>query len=143
MATKGATIHHRCREKLMKTAEDIESYLIQLDAQFESIKEGVWLVKDLGPDLVISITDTLLVFRMKVMEIEKIPATQREAFFKKLLQLNTTEMVHGAYGLEHNFVVITDALQLENLDLNEFQATLDDIGMAASNHYSDLSTYTA
>jgi hypothetical protein len=52
-------------------------------------------------------------------------------------------MLHGAFGLENNSVVVTAALQLENLDLNELQATLDDIGMAASDHYTAISKFVA
>ena len=40
-------------------------------------------------------------------------------------------------------VVIIDALELENLDFNEFQAVIDDISMAVSKHYPDLSKFRA
>ena len=39
-------------------------------------------------------------------------------------------MVHGAFGLEGETVVVIHALELENLDLNEFQAVVDDMSMA-------------
>ena len=34
-----------------------------------------------------------------------------------------------------------DALQLENLDFNEFQAVIDDFAMAVSKHYPVLSKF--
>jgi hypothetical protein len=77
---------------------------------------------------------------MKVMEL---PQGKREALYETLLGLNTTEMVHGAFGIESSAVVITDALQLENLDFNEFQAVIDDITMAISKHYPVLSKFRA
>ncbi len=124
----------------MRNAEDIESYLIQMEAQFEAVGDGVWVIKDIGPGLVLSIADSVLVFRMKVMEAGAVPAAQREKLFRKLLELNAEEMLHGAYGLEASgAIVVTDALQLQNLDYNEFQATVDDIGMAVRNHYPELS----
>jgi hypothetical protein len=49
--------------------------------------------------------------------------------------------MHGAYGLEGDKIVLTDALQLENLDFNEFQATIDDITLAVADHYSRLAKY--
>jgi Tir chaperone family protein CesT len=55
--------------------------------------------------------------------------------------LNATEMMHGAYGLEGGKIVISDALQLENLDFNEFQATIDDITLAVADHYSRLAKF--
>jgi hypothetical protein len=128
----------------MKNAEDIESYLNHMEAQFEAVGDGIWVVKDIGPGLVLSIADSVLVFRMKVMDAGTVPAAQRERLFRKLLELNAEEMLHGAYGLESDgSIVVTDALQLQNLDYNEFQATVDDIGMAVNNHYPELSSFTA
>jgi hypothetical protein len=48
-------------------------------------------------------------------------------------------MVAGAYGLEDNAVVIVDSLQSENLDYNEFQASIDAIAYAVHDHYAELS----
>jgi Tir chaperone family protein CesT len=50
-------------------------------------------------------------------------------------------MVHGAFGLEGDSVVIVHALELENLDLNEFQAVIDDMTMAVVKHQPILSRY--
>ena len=47
-------------------------------------------------------------------------------------------MVAGAYGLEEDNVVIVDTLQSENLDFNEFQASLDAIAMAVREHYEEI-----
>ena len=64
-----------------------------------------------------------------------LPAAGREALYRTLLALNTTEMVHGAFGLEGDAVVVVHALELENLDFNEFQAVIDDMSMAVAKHY--------
>ncbi len=50
-------------------------------------------------------------------------------------------MVHGAYGLEGDTVVIVHALEMENLDLNEFQAVIDDMSMAVAKHQPQLAQY--
>jgi len=52
-------------------------------------------------------------------------------------------MVHGAFGLEGDAVVIVHALELENLDLNEFQAVIDDVSMAIAKHFPTLSRWSA
>jgi hypothetical protein len=128
----------------MKNAEDIESYLVNMEAQYEAVGDGIWVIKDIGPGLVLSIADSVLVFRMKVMEVGGVDTRRREELFRKLLELNAEEMLHGAYGLESGgAVVVTDALPLENLDYNEFQATVDDIGLAVRNHYPELSSFIA
>ena len=38
-------------------------------------------------------------------------------------------------------VVISDALQLENLDYNEFAATVDDITLAVASHHGRLAKF--
>ncbi len=127
----------------MKSAEDIESFLIQMESQYESLGPDIWVVRDLGPEMVISIAGPVLVFRTKVMNEDRVPEKRREELYRKLLELNATEMIHGAYGLEEGSVVVTDALQLENLDFNEFQAVLDDVSMAVTNQYRTLSVLAA
>ena len=64
-----------------------------------------------------------------------LPRADREALYRTLLSLNTAEMVHGAFGLEGDAVVIVHALDLENLDFNEFQAVIDDVSLAIARHY--------
>jgi hypothetical protein len=137
------SFHSRETEKLMKTAEDIESYMIQMGVQFETLGDGVWMIRDIEPGMVLSIADSVIAFRIKVMALDQVPQARREELYRSLLELNAGDMLHGAYGLEQGAVVVTDALQLENLDYNEFQATVDDMGMAVRNHYPTLSQFIA
>jgi hypothetical protein len=122
----------------MKSAEDIESYLLRMGSAYETIKPGIWIVKIDGSDLVISMAGPVVAFRLKVMAL---PSHGREELYRTLLSLNTTEMVHGAFGLEADTVVVVHALELENLDLNEFQAVVDDMSMAVAKHHSTLSRF--
>ena len=123
----------------MKSREDIESYLMKTAMTYDQLGPELWNVKPEGNEnLLISIAGPVVVFRIKVMDL---PAGGREKLYEALLKLNTTEMVHGAFGIEGSAVVITDALQLENLDFNEFQAVIDDISMAISKHYPVLSKF--
>lgn len=126
----------------MKTAEDIESYLIRMDSNYDAVGENIWVVKEGGADLVASIAGPVLVLRVKLLELERVEDSRKEEFFKTLLELNASEMLHGAYGLEEGVVVATDALELENLDFNEFQASLDDLTLAVSKHYPVLNKFT-
>jgi hypothetical protein len=123
----------------MKTAEDIESFLLRASVPYETVKPGLWLVQigDYGR-LAVSMAGPVLAFRVKVLDG---PKQGREDLYRTLLQLNTTEMVHGAFGLEGDAVVIVDALELENLDFNEFQAVIDDMSMAVTKHHPNLSRY--
>ncbi len=120
------------------SAEDVESYLLRMGVAYETVNPGLWLVKTDGPPLAVSIAGPVVAFRLKVMDL---PKSGREELYRTLLSLNTTEMVHGAFGLEGEAVVIIHALELENLDLNEFQAVIDDMSMAVAKHQSNLARF--
>jgi hypothetical protein len=124
----------------MKTAADVQSYLLRLEMPTEEPREGTWLIRGLdGIDyFVITLAGPVVVFRVKVMEV---PRHHREDLFRTLLELNASEMMHGAYGVEGDNVVISDALQLENLDYNEFAATVDDIALAVASHVGRLAKF--
>jgi hypothetical protein len=121
----------------MKSAEDIESYLLRMGMTYEKMQPGIWVLTANGTPLVVSIAGPVVAFRLKVMDVPP-PGPGREELFRKLLSLNTTEMIHGAYGLEGEAVVVVHALELENLDLNEFQAVVDDMSMGVAKHQAQL-----
>lgn len=125
----------------MRTIEDVERYLIELDTPYEVLGEGIYRLTDDVEDvddIIVLCTAPLVIFSVRLM---KVPANNKEAFYQKLLELNATELVAGAYGIDGDDVVITDTLQLENLDFNEFQASIDSLVMAIHNHYPVLSKF--
>jgi hypothetical protein len=119
----------------MKTNDDLESYLIELDIPYEQLGEGVWLCHVGAADIVIAHASPLVVFRVKMFDL---PSANKEAVFRQLLELNAQEMVHGAYGIEDQSIVLVDALEAENLDANEFRASVDSLAMAVHNHHDKL-----
>lgn len=127
----------------MRNADDVESYLIQMETPYEALGNNMWVIKGMGADRVVSIADTVVVFRMKVLELEKVAQGRKEAFYKTLLELNAGDMLHGAYGIQGDAVVISAALQLENLDFNEFQAAMEELDLAMSTHYGKLAELAA
>ncbi|HEY3352483.1 MAG TPA: hypothetical protein VGQ83_04490 [Polyangia bacterium] len=126
----------------MKTREDIESYLLRLELPYEEIGADTWMINtgDGQNNLVAKLAAPVVVFRCKIMDV---PKEHREELFHTLLVLNTTDLLHGAYGIEGDAIVLGDALELENLDFNEFQATVEDISLAVANHYTKLAKYRA
>ena len=54
-----------------------------------------------------------------------LPATNGKSadLNRRLLELNATDLVHGSYGISNGQYVLTEALELEHLDFEEFQAT--------------------
>jgi hypothetical protein len=126
----------------MVTPQDIEGYLIKMGVSYEEIGKRTWMLHDENDqldNLVVTLNDPVVLFHVKLMDIP--PDCDRLKLYETLLQLNTTDMVHGAYGLEGNAVVATDTLQAENLDFNEFQASVDAISLAIQSHYKKLSPF--
>ena len=127
----------------MRTKDDIERYLIDLDTPYEVLGEGVYKLTDDEDEsndegILVCINDPLVIFSVRLM---KVPSKNQEAFYRKLLELNASELVAGAYGISGDDVVITDTLQLENLDFNEFQASVESLALALRTHYPVLSAY--
>jgi hypothetical protein len=121
----------------MATRDEIEHYLIQTGHPFETIDTNTWVVRD-AANIVISYASPIVIFRAKLMDL---PQQRREAFFRLLLELNASEMVHGAYGLENHSIVLIDTLQAEHLDLNELQGTLDALLLAIAQDYQKLQAF--
>ena len=123
----------------MTTREDIESYLINMAVAYEELNENTFRLRTSGVDnLIVTIAGPIVVFRLKVMAL---PVKGREQLFELLLRLNNAELLHCAFGIEAESVVLGAALELENLDLNEFQAVVDDMTMAISKHLEPLSKF--
>ena len=121
----------------MATHDNIEHFLIQLEYPFESIETHMWVIRNTA-SVVVTYEPPLVVFRIKLMEI---PKSRCEEFFKLLLELNATNMIHGAYGIEGKNVVLIDTLQSEHLDFNEFQASLDALLLASTQDYQKLKAF--
>jgi len=120
--------------------EKLESFFINLDLSYEEVSDNMWIISDERNGLssvVVYAEDDLVTLRAKIMEV---PAEQREDFFEELLRLNA-EMVHGAYAIEEDSVILVDSLELPTMDLEEFQASLDSTGLALAQHLPRLAKY--
>jgi len=125
----------------MVTQNDIEIYLDDSGFSFEKVDDGLWRVE--SPDnnvdnIILSYAEPILVFRINLM---KVPGKNREAFYERLLKLNASEIPHGAFGIEDDNVVVIDTLQLENLNRNELQASVDSLAFTVTQYYTELKSY--
>jgi len=119
----------------------IEQYLIDLMYNYQELKPNLWLLEDAEYNLegmLIMYAEPLVIIRVQVMNA---PKKNQLEFFTKLLELNAGDMIHGAYGLEGDKVVITNTLEYETLDYSEFRAALDAVSLALTQHYPILSVY--
>lgn len=120
-------------ETVMVSREDLESFLIRMDLDYEEVDEGMFLTRgeNSGLPLVVHHADALLLIRMKVMDMPEDTESSRE-LYRTLLELNATDIVHGAYGIEDGDLILSDTLELENLDFLELQASMESIELAAA-----------
>src|SRR5262245_17152463 len=126
----------------MTTREDLESYLLRLGVEHEEIDEAMWrLTPTEGASVVVKYEPpSLVLLRIKVMNLPQGSDDPRLAsFFRRLLELNATDILHGSYGIEANEVVLSDALELEDLDFSELRSSYESMVLAASSHTPGLS----
>lgn len=125
----------------MNDADRVRSYLVDLALSFEEVGENTWLVNDDEKglkNLVVMVSDPLVILRVKVMGL---PAGGREALYEKLLRLNAEELVHGAYALEGDHVILIETLEVASLDLEELRASFEALALALIEHYKVLGEF--
>jgi hypothetical protein len=124
--------------------EDVQGWLDRLDSGglvVTELEPNIWVARNSeGAEVVVHYAPPVVILRVRVMEL---PASEprRGELFRQLLELNARELVHGSYGLEGDHVVLTDALELENLDYNEFEASFDSVTLALASHLTSLAPY--
>jgi hypothetical protein len=125
----------------MTTREDLESYFIRMGLDVEEVADGMWVVPgaDAGAPIVVHYSPPVVVLRLKVMDL---PGDADDArlgtFFRRLLEINANDIVHGSYGIEEGDVVLSDALDLETLDFSELRSSYESLIFAASSHLPGL-----
>ena len=128
----------------MITREDLQAWLDRIEAGAASVEElepNLWRVRMTeGAEVVVHYAPPVVILRVRVMEL---PGSEprRGELFRQLLELNARELVHGSYGLEGDHIVLTDTLELANLDYNEFEASFDSIALALATHLGALAPY--
>ena len=122
----------------MRSAKDAEAYLARLNRQFEEVgeKPGTYVLPSNGTQIALRVDTPLVVLRVHIGDVAK--GDGEVALFRRLLQLNAKGLVHASYGLEDDRVVLSAALELENLDFNELEATLDEIDVALAQQLPEL-----
>jgi hypothetical protein len=128
----------------MITREDIQSFLDRLDGGSLTVMEiepNLWLARTTDDaEVVVHFAPPVAILRVRVMEL---PASEprRSELYRQLLEYNARELVHGSYGVEGDHVVLTDTLELADLDYSEFEASFDSITLALASHLGTLAPY--
>ncbi len=106
----------------MRSRDDIESYLARAEVPYEEVgADGMWLVRDssLGENIAIQTADSLLLFRVKVLELDEV--NDKEALYEELLENVTSQMI--------NKIVSKFAMHLksENTQANQSIKVMKDV----------------
>jgi len=107
--------------------EDSQEELIVIDDEERAIK-----------NLVIDCESPILILEQVIMPMPQ----DSSDFCKRLLQMNRT-LVHGAFVLndEGTTLLFRDTLQLENLDRNELEGSIDALSLALAEYGSELVSF--
>jgi len=130
----------------MLTRDDIEGFLDRLSGEgesYEEIEQGLWVVRpggNLELDVVVNYSPPVVLLRVKVMNLPEDDGRCAN-LNRRLLELNANDLVHGAYGISEDSIVLTEALELEHLDYEEFLAAYESMTLALASHLRELSTY--
>jgi hypothetical protein len=108
---------------------------------YREVDKNIWLVDDPEHNLAgvaVMYDDPVVVLRVVLMDA---PEMNRLELFTRLLELNASDVIHGAYALENNQIVLVNTLDYATMDYAEFRSTLDSFSLALVQHYPILSEY--
>jgi hypothetical protein len=114
----------------MRSVKDVEAYLERMNRTFQRAPgtSETFLV-GIGenyPAIALRVDPPLVVLRVRIGDVPDEPLE----LFRRMLELNARELVHSSYGVDEGKILLSSALELENLDYNELEAALDEIGLA-------------
>jgi hypothetical protein len=127
----------------MVSREELEHFLDRLGAEGATsaeVERNLWRVRPGGAldfDVVVTYTPPVVLLRAKVMNRPANPDADA-ALARRLLELNATDLLHGAYGFARGSVVLSDALELAHLDYEEFRASFESMTLAITAHVREL-----
>ncbi len=106
------------------TYENESDGLIAIEKETEGIK-----------NLVLGIAEPLLIVEQFILEINK----DNQDVYKSLLQKNR-DIIHGAFVLDESGkkLIFRNTHELENLNLNEIEGTLNSLGLLLSEYSEEL-----
>lgn len=118
----------------------VKEYLLTLDYTIvhENQEDGLLIIEneEMGiKEMVIGCADPLLIMEQYIFEVKH----KSMEIYEKLLQKNR-DIIHGAFVLDETGtkVIFRDTLQLENLDLNELEASFNSLGLLLSEYSEEI-----
>lgn len=118
----------------------VKGYLLDLEYSIisEDTSEELIIIENLDAgisNLIVDCEDPILIIELHLFDLQN----GNEETFRRFLQMNR-EIIHGAISIDETGkkVILRDTLQLENLDLNELQGTLNSFEIFLSENANEL-----
>lgn len=121
----------------------VRDYLLDLNytISLENEETGVFVInreEDGINNLVIGCSDPILILEQHIFDMK----SDSMEVYKTLLQKNR-DIVHGAFVLnEDNKVIFRDTLQLENLDSNELEGSINSLSLLLSEFSDEIIAFS-
>ena len=122
----------------------VQEYLLELghDVSYQSEEDQVIVLNNEKAgikNLVIGCADPILIMEQFIFDVVK----PSENLFKQLLMKNR-DIVHGAFVLSETGekLIFRDTLQLENLDLNELEGSINSLSLLLSEYSEELINFS-
>jgi hypothetical protein len=122
-----------------KNFDKVKNYLLDLEYSIlkEDAENGIFVIsKEVEgiKNMVLVCADPILVLEQPLFELKSKDSAVLEALLKK-----NREIVHGAFAIDNdNLVIFRDTLELENLDLNELEGSLNSLTLLLSEFGSKI-----
>jgi len=118
----------------------IESYISKLgySVSYQSKEKGIFLIEsedDGIKNLILGVAPPILIIEQFIFELK----SDDKEIYKALLKKNR-DIIHGAFVLDETGtrVIFRYTLQIENLDMNEFEGALNSLGLLLSEYYEQI-----
>jgi hypothetical protein len=124
--------------------DTIKNYLLELNYSIthEDKEDGVIVIQKLEEginNLILGIANPILIMEQFIFKINK----DNNEIFKELLQKNR-DIVHGAFVLDESGekVIFRDTLQIENLDRNELEGSINSLSLLLSEYSENIIAFS-
>jgi len=122
----------------------VKDFLIQLNFNIihENENDGIILISKENEgikNLIIGVASPILIMEQHIFNIKN----RNDNIYVSLLQKNR-DIIHGAFVLDETGekVIFRDTLQLENLDLNEIEGSLNSLSLLLSEYSEQIINFS-